>query len=125
MSPSPSNPPVAEETRLVKNPYLGITQRVLAGQPIPPDLVEAYASGETVKARSITPNTTTPGEFDVNTASKKDLEAEAKRRELTITGTGSQGNVTKEDLQKALAPAPEGDGDGDGDDDGDGDGSSD
>lgn len=34
--------------------------------------------------------------------SKDDLQAEADRRELDVQGTGSNGNVTKADLVKAL-----------------------
>lgn len=40
--------------------------------------------------------------FDVETASKADLEAEADRRGLTVEGSGSGGNVTADDYRTAL-----------------------
>lgn len=42
------------------------------------------------------------GEFDVDTANKDQLEAEANRRNLEVEGTGSGGNVTADDYRAAL-----------------------
>lgn len=41
-------------------------------------------------------------EFDVDSANKDQLEAEAQRRGLEVEGTGSGGNVTADDYRAAL-----------------------
>lgn len=45
------------------------------------------------------------GEKPVSEMNKADLEAEAQRRGLEVEGSGADGNVTAEDLRKAVSEA--------------------
>ena len=57
----------------------------------------AYARKPTAKrAKNAT------ADFDVHSAKKAELEAEAERRGVEVEGTGADGNVLVDDLQKAL-----------------------
>ena len=102
---------IASSDVIVHDDVLGIDRKLIAGQPVPPDLVDAYnaVGGETVVE--------SPGEVaaadaavassdvvstDYESQSVEDLQAEADLRGLTVTGTGKSGHVLKSDLVAAL-----------------------
>lgn len=93
-------PPVADviaaKTLVVHDEAIGIDRQLIAGQPVPPDLVDAYHAeiGEAAEDSAQGPG------YDAE--SVEDLQAEADRRELSVEGTGSNGNVLKKDLVAAL-----------------------
>jgi hypothetical protein len=80
---------------------LNIDRKVFAGQPVPPDLVDAY-NGDTRASDGSDPDGSA---VDYESQSVEELEAEAKQRGIydDIEGTGANGNVVKADLVKALS----------------------
>jgi pyruvate/2-oxoglutarate dehydrogenase complex dihydrolipoamide acyltransferase (E2) component len=91
--------PVAKEDKVVDIQLAGVTvqRKVIAGSPIPPDLIDAYnsAGGETAASE-------TASETDYSKLQVEDLEQLAEERGLEVEGTGKDGNVVKADLVKAL-----------------------
>jgi hypothetical protein len=83
---------IAKEDVVVHDPNLGIDRKLIAGQPVPPDLVDVYRkeTGDGSGSRS----------YDDQTV--EDLQAEVDRRGLEVEGTGKDGKVVKADLVKAL-----------------------
>lgn len=122
---------IATESTIVKDPYLGIERQVLSGQPVPPELIDAYhekvgndatkddpaaaardeLAGQhgTGTSTGTAPTDTTPVSDttagDYESKSLEDLEALVKVRELEVEGTGSNGRVLKADLVAALKAA--------------------
>lgn len=110
---------IAAKTITVHDDAIGIDRRLIAGQPVPRDLVNAY-------------NAAIGGDDEAGDSpagkyadwKRPALEAEVDERELDITGTGANGNVLVKDLIAALEAndaastdsGADGDGDGDGDD---------
>jgi hypothetical protein len=90
---------IATEDAIVHDDVLGIDRKVFAGQPVPPDLVEAYQGGARAGDGS------DPVDYDAE--SVEELEKLVADRKLEVKGTGADGNVVKADLVKALqAPTP-------------------
>jgi hypothetical protein len=97
------SPLTANESVTVRDPNLGIMRKVIAGQPVPPELEAAYrdAVGDDVADQQ-------PGEaaddnrVDYDAWSADDVAAEVERLGLEVEGTGANGNVTKADRVKAL-----------------------
>jgi hypothetical protein len=115
---------IATESTIVHDPVLDIDRQIMAGQPVPPDLIDAYKAKVGDKAAEQDPGEAardTEGDrrgaalgtgtstgvapdspADYESMSVEDLKAEADRRGLTAEGTGKDGNVLKTDLVKAL-----------------------
>jgi hypothetical protein len=95
-----TEPVVASQNATVLDPNLGIHRKVVAGQPVPPELVEAYqqTTGDTTAG----PAEPGAGKIDYNSWPADDVEAEVERLGLEVVGTGANGNVTKADRVKAL-----------------------
>lgn len=98
--PTPSGRVIAKETVDLRDPNLGITRRVIEGQPVPPDLVAAYSKevGDSDAAAAAAEE----GDTSYSKQRVEDLREEADRRGLEVEGTGADGNVVKDDLVKAL-----------------------
>lgn len=102
---------IATENLIVHDDLMGIDRQLIAGQPVPPDLIDAYrakvgdvkAAQDGGEAAREDPPVTNPEALDVNGMSLDELQAEADRRGLTVEGTGKDGNVLKADLVKALS----------------------
>jgi pyruvate/2-oxoglutarate dehydrogenase complex dihydrolipoamide acyltransferase (E2) component len=91
---------IASETKIVHDPLLDIDRQVVAGQPVPPDLVDAYnAEGGTVAD----PQAASAPTEDLASKSVPELQALADERGIEVEGTGKDGNVLKDDLVKALS----------------------
>ena len=90
--PDPSGVVIASSDEVVHDEALGIDRKVLAGQPVPPDLVDAY-TGDTVEESA-------GGSYDSQTVDE--LQALADSRGLDVEGSGKDGNVLKSDLVAAL-----------------------
>jgi hypothetical protein len=88
---------IATEDAIVHDDVLGIDRKVFAGQPVPPDLVEAYQGGARAGDGS------DPVDYDAE--SVEELEKRVADRKLEVKGTGKDGNVVKADLVKALQAA--------------------
>lgn len=78
-----------------------------AGDPIPASIDVASSDVRTQDGPEPSGPIGTTGaqpsvEFDVDSASVEELEAEAERLGLQVDGTGANGNVLKSDLQDAL-----------------------
>jgi hypothetical protein len=113
-------PPMAEviatENLIVRDEALNIDRQLIAGQPVPPDLVDAYrarvgdgqaAQSPGAAARADTDGGSADG-LDYGGQTVEELQAEAERRGLEITGTGAGGKVVKGDLVTALQGADRG-----------------
>jgi hypothetical protein len=69
-------PVIAETTKIVRDPDMNIDREVLAGQPIPPDLIKAY---EGTAGSGKSPTTAAAVEVpDMATATDEDLDTFAK-----------------------------------------------
>jgi hypothetical protein len=92
---------IATEDKIVHDDLLNIDRKVFAGQPVPPELVDAY-NGDTRASDGSDPDGSA---VDYESQSAEQLEAEAKQRGIydDIEGTGANGNVVKADLVKALS----------------------
>lgn len=96
---------IATENTLVHDPNMGIDRQIIAGQAVPPDLLDAYRVkvGDAAAAQA-------PGEDarsdtgDLDGLSVEELERRARDAGVygSIEGTGANGNVVKGDLVKAL-----------------------
>jgi hypothetical protein len=86
---------IASETVIVPDDALGIERMVIAGQPVPPDLVDAYQ-------KKVGGSKADESSSGYAAQKVEDLQAEVDRRELTVEGTGKDGNVVKADLVTAL-----------------------
>lgn len=88
---------IATENVIVHDDVLGIDRQLIAGQPVPPDLVDAYTAkiGPSAAAQS-------PG-GDLDGMTVEDLQTLADERGVTVEGTGKDGNVLKADLVQALS----------------------
>lgn len=114
---------VATETVVVHDDNLSIDRRIIAGQPVPPDLVAAYRNvvgDERADANPGDPAAEIGAPYeppvdptddrvvgDYEDSNAETLEAEVARRraagrEIDVEGTGSGGNVVKADLVAAL-----------------------
>jgi hypothetical protein len=94
---------IATEDKIVHDDALNIDRKVFAGQPVPPDLVDAYNGGTRASDGSDAQGEAIDyGSWDVD-----DLESKAKELGVydDIEGTGANGNVVKADLVKALSDA--------------------
>lgn len=94
---------VAKESIVVFDETLGIKRKIMAGQAVPPDLVDAYRKETGEAPTEPAPDTSSQVDFDA--MSVEDLQARADSLGLTIEGTGSSGKVVKADLVKALRDA--------------------
>lgn len=65
-------------------------------------LAQAEQAIATASVVSIVEGDAAGDSFNIDAAAKPELEAEVAKRSLSVTGTGSNGNVTVEDLKKAL-----------------------
>jgi hypothetical protein len=95
---------IAAENVIVHDDNLEIDRIVIAGQPVPPDLVDAYHEKVGHKAEEPVADAHSDDSSSSNYADQtvEDLRAEADRRELEVEGTGKDGNVVKKDLVAAL-----------------------
>lgn len=99
--PAPSGVVIATSDLVVHDEALEIDRKIIAGQPVPPDLLDAYAeqTGDDVSATAEEPSVAVASYDD---QSVDELQAEADRRGLEVEGTGKDGNVLKADLIAAL-----------------------
>ena len=96
---------IATESLVVFDDVLGFHRKLMAGQAVPPDLVDAYRAAVGDEAAAQTPGQaagSAPSQPDYESQAADDLQAEAERRNLTVEGTGANGNVLKKDLIAAL-----------------------
>lgn len=100
---------VATEDIVVHDDNLGIDRKLVAGQPVPPDLADAYRAKVGDEQAETTPGEDTGGSpdpdpitEDYGSYSPELLQGEVERRGLTVEGTGASGNVVKGDLVSAL-----------------------
>jgi hypothetical protein len=102
---------IATENAVVPDVALGIDRLVIAGQPVPPDLVGAYREKVGDKKAEESPADTAQSDEDSSTSyddqTVEQLQAEVDQRELEVEGTGKDGNVVKNDLVAALQAADE------------------
>lgn len=89
---------IASESCIVHDDALGIDRQIVAGQPVPPDLVDAYQAKTGDTSASAAPTV----DDNLESATVDELKAEAERRGIEVEGTGANGRVTKDDLLKAL-----------------------
>jgi hypothetical protein len=100
-----TEPVIATDDRIVHDEALGINRKVFAGQQVPPELVGAYQEAGGDIASSSPADAAGRGEpasDNYDDLDKEALEAEAEGRDLTVEGTGKDGNVLVDDLRKAL-----------------------
>lgn len=95
-------PVIASETLVVEDKAMGIHRKVVAGQPVPPDLVEAYqaAGGEAADQGGSEPDPDPVVDYD--DWKVDDLKTEVEKRGLDVEGSGQDGRVVKDDLVDAL-----------------------
>lgn len=98
----PSQPLIATETVVVDDENLGIKRKVILGQPVPPDLVDAYRAKVGDAAAEEDPGESGDGTVDYESKSVEALEELADERGLEVEGSGQGGNVLKQDLVDAL-----------------------
>ena len=91
---------IATETLIVHDDALGIDRQLLAGQPVPLDLIEPYRNAVGDEQASKTPADDAADE--ITSKSVEDLQKLADERGVSVQGTGANGNVVKGDLLKAL-----------------------
>lgn len=72
-----------------------IQRLIFAGTQVPPDLVDAYN-----KAVGASPDNSDAEDYSSLTV--EELQALADGRDVTVEGTGKDGNVLKSDLVRAL-----------------------
>jgi hypothetical protein len=91
---------IATETKIVHDPVLDIDRQVIAGQPVPPDLVEAYqdAGGEAAPDASEAVQEPTADEQP----QLEGDELKARAAELDIKGRSA---MTADELRAAIAQA--------------------
>jgi hypothetical protein len=91
--------PVAKEDLVVED-AVGVPRKILASQPVPRDLLEAYEEKVGKSSKSSDGNEAP----DYSKQNNDDLEAEIKKRGLDVPteGTGQDGNVIKKDLVAVL-----------------------
>jgi uncharacterized small protein (DUF1192 family) len=85
-------PIIATEDLVVHDEVLGIDRKIVAGQPVPPDLIEPYR-----KAGGEASNDENYSDLTVD-----ELQARADQLGVEVDGTGADGKVLKKDLVAAL-----------------------
>lgn len=96
--------PVATKDLVVKD-AIGVDRQIVAGMAVPLDLLDAYEAETGDTSAEITDPSTGALTGDYENHNAADLQAEADRRDLSVEGTGKDGNVLKADLVKALEGA--------------------
>jgi hypothetical protein len=102
---------IATESTIVHDPLLDIDRQLIAGQPVPPDLVDAYRAKVGPQTADQDPGQAARDELtgsSDNTGDRYDdlkvdeLQARADDLGLEVTGTGTNGKVVRADLIAAL-----------------------
>jgi hypothetical protein len=86
---------IASETKIVHDPVLDIDRQVIAGQPVPPDLVDAYKQ----EGGSVTDTPAVAVQGDEELAGE---ELDARAAELNIKG---RSNMSADEKRAAIAQA--------------------
>jgi hypothetical protein len=93
---------IASDTKIVHDPALDIDRQVIAGQPVPPDLVDAYND-----AGGSTTSTSAPaGAVDSSTApSGEELTGDALQARASELDIKGRSKMDADELRAAIAQA--------------------